>query len=138
MLMKKAVSLVLVCILLIGYTGYFCIDVNAVEVSPSFDGFIDTRASGQFDTSVSADSVKRTGNQFQMLPGETVSIIASYSPSSADVDFGLLDSDGVFYYVSAQDGSIDTSIEVSERGTYSFAIRNNSSKTINVSGYVNY
>lgn len=45
---------------------------------------------------------------------------------------------GVFHFLSVDSGSFDRTITVSERGNYTFAVRNNSSKTINVSGYVNY
>ena len=55
-----------------------------------------------------------------------------------NVDFGLITEDGIFHFLSVDSGSFDKTITVSERGNYTFAVRNNSSKTINVSGYVNY
>lgn len=63
---------------------------------------------------------------------------ASYSPFSANVDFGLIAPNGRFYYVTVTDGSVDEAVTVTERGDYTFAIRNNSAYPINVSGYVNY
>lgn len=51
---------------------------------------------------------------------------------------GVTTEDGVFHFLSVDSGSFDRTITVSERGNYTFAVRNNSSKTINVSGYVNY
>ena len=70
--------------------------------------------------------------------GETVTIKATYTPFSASVDFGLIAPDGYFYYLNADDGSFDETIKVDERGNYTFAVQNNSSKAVSVSGYVNY
>ena len=70
--------------------------------------------------------------------GETVTIKATYTPFSASVDFGLIAPDGYFYYLNSDDGSFDETIKVDERGNYTFAVQNNSSKAVSVSGYVNY
>ena len=63
------------------------------------------------------------------------SIVYSFS---ASVDFGLLTPNGAFLYVNVTDGSVDQEIEVDQRGNYTLAVRNNSSKEISVSGFVNY
>ena len=39
----------------------------------------------------------------------------------------LIDSDGTFYPVRASDGSINQTIRIDLKGTYTFAVRNNSS-----------
>ena len=75
---------------------------------------------------------------FPLEAGEQVTIKASYSPFDANVDFGLITEDGVFHFLSVDSGSFDKTITVSERGNYTFSVRNNSSKTVSVSGYVNY
>jgi len=62
----------------------------------------------------------------------------SYSPFSASVDFGVIAPDGLFYGLNTTTGSFDKAIKVNQRGHYYFAVRNNSSETISVSGYVNY
>lgn len=67
-----------------------------------------------------------------------MTIKASYSPFSASVDFGLIEPDGTFLFVNVTDGSVDQEIEIERRGQYTLAIRNNSSKEISVSGFVNY
>lgn len=77
-------------------------------------------------------------SSFPLEAGETVTIKASYSPFNASVDFGLVDADGYFYYFNESDGSVDKTIEVSKRGNYTLAVRNNSSQEISVSGFVNY
>jgi len=71
---------------------------------------------------------------FPLEVGETVTINASYSPGPASVDFGLVDDDGIFHSVNVTDGNIDYTIQITERGNYTFAVRNNSSTTIAVSG----
>jgi len=73
-----------------------------------------------------------------MAAGETVTINAAYSPSSADVDFGLVDKNGRFYYAEGKNGTFNEKIEIAVSGTYTFAIRNNSDVDIEVTGYVNY
>lgn len=77
-------------------------------------------------------------DSFSMEAGETVRIRGIYSPEDASMDFGLIDSAGVFHYVNVKDGSIDQTFKISESGTYRLGIRNNSGKTVTVSGFVRY
>ena len=96
------------------------------------------RASGSFNMTVPAKSILRADKSFPLEAGETVTIKATYSPFSASVDFGLVDSDGIFHYLRASGGTFDKTIKIEERGNYTFAVRNNSSSSVSVSGYVNY
>lgn len=96
------------------------------------------RATGRFTVDVPAKTVYKASSSFPLEVGETVTIKASYSPFSAKVDFGLIAPNGRFYYVSVADGSVDQTIEITQRGEYIFAIRNNSTYAINASGYVKY
>ena len=80
----------------------------------------------------------KANSSFPLDYGETVTITASYAPASASMDFGLIDSDGTFYPVRASNGSINQTIKIDLKGTYVFAIRNNSSYSVSVSGFVNY
>ena len=80
----------------------------------------------------------RGDEEFHLEEGETVRIYATYSPQNVCLDFGLIAPDGVFHYVSAEDGTIDTTIEVPESGNYRLGIRNNSGNTVKVSGFVKY
>lgn len=95
-------------------------------------------ATGRFNMDVPAKTTVKADSSFPLEAGEIVTIKASYTPFSASVDFGLIAPDGYFYSLNANDGSFDESIEVNQRGYYTLAVRNNSSKAINVSGYVNY
>ena len=64
--------------------------------------------------------------------------IVSCSPKTASVDFGLIAPNGRFYHMAGKDGSINQTINLDMRGEYYLAIRNNSSNTVSVYGFVNY
>lgn len=96
------------------------------------------RASGKFDITVAAGELKPANTGFPMAAGETVTINATYSPRDADIDFGLVDKNGAFHYLEGKNGAINESIKISTSGTYIFAVRNNSSVSVDVVGFVNY
>lgn len=73
----------------------------------------DTRATGSFSMSIAAKTKSLAESSFSLAAGETVTIKASYIPFDASVDFGLVDSDGVFHYFNITDGSIDKTIMAS-------------------------
>lgn len=97
-----------------------------------------TRATKSINTDIPADKTAVSDVKLPLEVGETVTINCSYSPASASMDFGVIAPDGYFYYLSAKEGSINRSIAVSQRGDYSVAIRNNSSNSVRVVGFVNY
>lgn len=105
---------------------------------PDQRAFSFMRATGHFDMEVPGNSTVKADKEFPLEIGETVAINAVYSPQTASVDFGLIAPDGLFYGLNTTTGSFDKTIKVSQRGRYYFAVKNNSSETINVSGYVNY
>lgn len=132
---RKILCLVLTCIMLVCGTS-----VHAQAANEDYEviaTFATERASGKFSMEVSANKIVKASSSFPMEAGEKVRINASYTPD-ASVDFGLIDPNGVFHYYNVTNGSIDKTIRIEERGTYTFAVRNNSSKAISVSGYVNY
>lgn len=94
------------------------------------------RVSGSFNVIISAGKYKKVSSSFSLEAGETVTFNATYSPRSASVDFGLLDSSNVFHYFNVTTGSVDDGITVTARGQYTPAIRNNSTNPIDVSGFV--
>lgn len=110
----------------------------AAEYEQPTQNIVVARATGRFTVDVPAKTVYQASSSFPLEAGETVTIKASYSPFSANVDFGLIAPNGRFYYVTVNDGSVDQTIEITQRGEYVFAVRNNSSYAINASGYVNY
>lgn len=132
---KKVYSLLLTLILAMS-----CMSANAetMDYVESESGIVVTRASGRFTMDIPGHTSKKASTSFPLEVGEVVTIKASYAPFSANVDFGLIAPNGHFYYFTITDGSINKAIKITKRGYYTFAVRNNSSYSVNVSGYVNY
>ncbi len=97
-----------------------------------------TRATKSVNCDVPANKTAVSDTKLPLEVGEIVTINCSYSPASASMDFGVIAPDGYFYFLSAKEGSINRSIVVNQRGGYSLAIRNNSSHTVTVVGFVTY
>lgn len=128
------------CVALASVIMVCCFAMNAAASEPSNQSGerCTVYASGRFHMEVPANKTVKADSSFPLEAGEVVTIKASYSPFSASVDFGLIAPDGYFYSLNADDGSFDDAIEVNQKGHYYLAVRNNSSETIDVSGYVNY
>lgn len=133
--MKKGVCLLLACIVTMGCLAF---PAGASNIEEGVTEITERRATGHFDFEIPANTLMRASTDFPMEYGETVTIRATYSPAAASVDFGLIDSDSKFHYERCSDGAFEKTIRIDERGTYTFAIRNNSSYAIHVSGFVNY
>ena len=97
-----------------------------------------SRATHKVDMTVPADSIVRTETPLSMEAGEVVTISCTYSPRTADVDFGLLTPQKTFRYISGEDGLCRQTIQISQTGNYYFAVRNNSSGPVEILGYVYY
>lgn len=139
MWLKKVVCIVLSCPFAVGTST---LPANAEEETAvlsetEFDLAIPL-ATNSFSMTVAAESLVAANSSFSLMVGETVTIKASYAPFTASVDFGLLDSDGVFHYFNVTNGSIDKTIEISTSGQYTLVVRNNSTDEVKVSGFVNY
>lgn len=135
MKMKKTFFLILVLIALVSCFGLSAV---AADADLSDGNFLEVRATGKFDMEVPANSAVKADSSFPLEVGEVVTIKATYTPFTASVDFGVIAPDGLFYGLNTTTGSFDKAIKVSQRGHYYFTVRNNSSKKISVSGYVNY
>jgi len=95
-------------------------------------------ATGSIRFDVQANSLAISRTTMPLEVGETVVINAAYTPSSANIRIGIVDSDDQFYYVTISGGNVDVEITISERGNYRLAVYNLSSSLISMSGYVNY
>lgn len=140
MRLKKMVCMVLTCMLIV---GTIAVPANALEAEKNvpestITNLVISRATGSFSMTIPAKSKALADSSFPMAAGETVTIKASYAPFDASVDFGLVDSDGVFHYFNITDGSIDKTILIEESGKYTLQVRNNSKVEVKVSGFVNY
>ncbi len=133
--MRRIMMVFLVCL---AVSSSICMPSYAVTSPELHSGTFITRATGRFNMDVPAKTLVTASSSFPMEVGETITINASYSPASASMDFGFIAPDGLFYSVNVTGGSINRGIDVSQRGNYTFAVRNNSSNTVSVSGFVNY
>ena len=102
------------------------------------DSLIESRATETYYIKISANTLSKASSSFSMSAGETITIDATYSPSTAKLDVGLIYSDGSFHYFTATGGRISKTIRMEEAGTYTLAIQNNASYKVTVSGSVNY
>lgn len=137
--MRRIFSIMLSCVIVF---SSICVNVSAADAANPGDYVametISMRASGTFEMSVNAYKRAEANTAFPLAAGETVRIRANYSPENVSVDFGLVDPEGVFHYINITTGSIDATITVPENGNYTFAVRNNSSQTVKITGIVNY
>lgn len=146
---KKTLKFVAIGILLFSYlnvqTGAVACDPLMCNTAGRFallkqeiDRIIESRISALFDTSISGDSAAKLSESFSLAANETVTIDATYSPSTAKLDVGIIYPNGSFHYFSTTGGRVSKIVRVAEAGNYTLAIRNNSSDEINIVGYVNY
>ena len=134
---KTGISTLLVAATLLGCST---LPAGAADVRNTSEFIIEAdwlRATSEFSTKIASGKSAVTRNELPLESGETVRINASYTPDGS-VDFGLVDEDGKFYYINVQNGSIDQTIRISRRGNYKLKIRNNTSGTVSVTGYVRY
>ena len=153
--MKRFVALFLACAIAMGAlsltataeTGHYednalqmedmkreMIDVSKVEVLEESS----IRATGSLNSDIPANTLAVSDIKFSLEVGETVTINCSYSPASANMDFGVIAPDGYFYFLNVKGVSINQSIRVSQSGSYAVAVRNNSSHTVTVVGFITY
>lgn len=140
MQLKRLTCMVLVCVLLAGTLTFpaSAAEISTFPVLNYSENTIAPLATNSFNMKIPAKTKAVANMSFPLMAGETVTIKASYAPFSASVDFGLIAPDGKFYYFNITGGSIDKTIEISESGSYTLQIRNNSDSEVEVSGFVNY
>lgn len=92
----------------------------------------------KLDQSVPGNSIGFVTTFIDLSVNDLVTFDCSYSPSSASMDFGVIASSGQFYYINVKGGSISQAIRINQAGSYAVAIRNNSSQTVRVVGFVDY
>ena len=113
-------------------------NVSEIHITKQIPFTAVSRASESFNIKVSKNTVAAAGSAFSLEAGDHVTINAVYSPAAADVEIGLIAPDGLFYSVRGVNGSIKKGIIVNEHGNYTLAIRNNSSSTVTITGFVTY
>ncbi len=134
MKVKKVLSFLLACMLAF---GYLVVPAGALAAS-DVDTQAITRATSQIKETISANKIKPLGESISLDRGEVVTFNCTYTPLNASVKFGYIAPDGLFYGLSGSNGSINKGIQVSQQGSYTLAIKNNSDETVTVKGTVNY
>ena len=132
--MKRLWNILLTCTLILCCV---VLPVNAVE--SSVNPYIVSRVSGKLNHSISAsDIIYLHRGTISLDENEIISYNCTYTPKSASIDFGYVDSNNVFFYLNCTNGNISQSIKIEKRGQYTLAIRNNESYTITITGTVTY
>lgn len=144
MKLKKVCSFLLICAIMAGYLNtsakayssdiLYLEDVMYENLGESFV----TRASGTLNAEIAPNSIITINESFTMSANGTIKYNCTYTPKTASLDFGIVDSNNHFHYLNVTTGSINKTIRVSQGDTYTLAIRNNSDQTVTVTGTVNY
>lgn len=139
MKLRKMFNMVLACMLIISLTS----PAHATEVDnfisrPVPTSAVTPYASNSFTVNISVKTELSSDSSFSLSAGDKVTIQASYAPTSASVDFGLVGPNGTYYYFRATGGSINKTMEIPENGSYTLKIRNNSNTSVKVTGFVKY
>lgn len=114
---------------------YELVDWSTVQY---FDYVSDSRTTALFDVELPSRQIAAMDLVLTLQASSTVRFECTYSPSSASMDFGLVDATGHFYYLSASDGNINRTIRIKTGGMYTVAIRNNSDGAVTVVGNIYY
>lgn len=116
------------------------LDVEVIDpamISDKSSGSL-TRATSRIEWDIPAGKIMKADTFYSLEADELVTINCTYSPRTADLDFGFMTPDDVFHFTSGNDGSIRTTIRINETGKYYFAVRNNTDRTVEILGYVYY
>ena len=130
---KQLFGTLLVCTLLLG-----CSFVPAAAADTSANNSVVLRVSGRLNHRLPANLITPITQSFTLEAGDIIKYDCTYTPKSASLDFGYIDSNNVFHYLNCTSGSIDQSFEVGQSGQYTQAIRNNASYAVTVTGTVKY
>ena len=112
---------------------------SVVEISDlEFVSTHSARATNRLNWSIASSVTKKSSTTLDLDVNETVTFNCSFTPSSSNVYFGLIASDGSFHCSAATNGRFKGTIKVPKTDKYYLAIYNNSGSTIQVTGTVSY
>ena len=97
-----------------------------------------TRATSRIEWDIPSGKIMKADTAYSLEADEVVTINCTYSPRTADLDFGFITPDNTFHFTSGSEGSIKTNIQIEDTGKYYFAVRNNTKNSVEVLGYVYY
>lgn len=134
--MKRLICAVLVLTLVFGNISVCYAEEQLASVCGINAELHVARATKYFSIGVQAQGTSYVSEVLSLDVGETVRINATYSPASASIYIGLVDTNGKFYYARATNGQIDITLSIQKRGDYRLAVVNNSTNPVSISGYV--
>lgn len=112
---------------------------SVVEISDlEFVSTHSARATNRLNWSIASSVTKKSSTTLDLDVNETVTFNCSFTPSSSNVYFGLIASDGNFHCSAATNGRFKGTIKVPKTDKYYLAVYNNSGSTIQVTGTVSY
>lgn len=129
---KQFSTILLACVLLLSCS---LIPTSAAERQSS--DAITPYVSGRLDHSLKPGTTPIT-QALYYVKDDTIKYDCTYTPKSASLDFGYIDSDNIFHYLNYTSGSINQSFKFSRTGQFTLAIRNNESYAVTVTGTVRY
>ena len=112
---------------------------SVVEISNlEFVSTHSARATNRLNWSIASSVTKKSSPTLDLDVNETVTFNCSFTPSSSNVYFGLIASDGSFHCSAATNGRFKGTIKVPKTDKYYLAVYNNSGSTIQVTGTISY
>ena len=112
---------------------------SVVEISNlEFVSTHSARATNRLNWSIASSVTKKSSTTLDLDVNETVAFNCSFTPSSSNVYFGLIASDGSFHCSAATNGRFKGTIKVPKTDKYYLAVYNNSGSTIQVTGTISY
>lgn len=133
MKLKRLGSVLLACLVVFSFAAA---PAQAAEAPDSSS--VVMRATGRLNHTIPKNSVMPIGTEFYLEKGDKITFDCTYTPKSASVDFGYIDSDYAFHYLDCASGSIYEAISVPKSGQYILAIRNNEDYAVTVKGTIKY
>lgn len=101
MRLKKLLGLVLTCAVL---TGCFSVGAMAADADGNgndMDSVLELRrATERFGMSIAPNELSTADSSLPLMAGKVVTISAVYTPATASVDLGLIDTDNTFYFIT--------------------------------------
>ena len=122
-------------ILLLEEMEHELVDMSALDV---LEDEVMARSTKSISGTVAAYSHSISPEKVFLAERGIVTINCSYTPVAASVDFGVIAPDGYFYFLNVEGGNINRSIRVNQSGNFAVAIRNNSSNSVRVVGFIEY
>lgn len=89
----------------VNINSMMCSEIDVVNIE-NYEPMSSTRATARVEVEVNPNSIMRGNTALSLEADELVTINCTYSPRTADVDFGLITPQNTFRYLSGEDGII--------------------------------